>query len=81
MYLTPSLVSEIHPRALAQFIETRRVRQARAQIEAMDPTMKEYMEKITSSMDEFCLELCNNTAAVHANTAKIDDLLSWRPDL
>ncbi|XP_073359664.1 uncharacterized protein [Aegilops tauschii subsp. strangulata] len=47
----------------------------------MDPTMKEYMEKITSSMDEFRVELRNNTAAVHANTAKLDDLLTWRPDL
>ena len=67
--------------ALANFVETRRLRQARLQIEAMEPTMKEYMERITSSMDEFCLELRNNTAAIHANTSRLDDLLTWRPDL
>ncbi|KAE8821722.1 hypothetical protein D1007_00128 [Hordeum vulgare] len=47
----------------------------------MDSTMKDYMEKITSSMDEFHLELRNNTAAVRAITVNFDDLLSWRPDL
>lgn len=47
----------------------------------MDPTMKDYMEKITSSMEEFRLELRNNTTAVHANTARLDDLVAWRPDL
>ena len=43
--------------------------------------MKEYMEKITTSMDEFRLELRRNTAAIHARTAKLDDLTAWRPDL
>lgn len=42
--------------------------------------MKEYMERITSSMDEFRLELRNNTVAVRANTLKLDDLITWRPD-
>ena len=40
----------------------------------MDPTLKEYMDKITSSMEEFLLELCSNTAAIHANTTKLVDL-------
>ena len=51
---------------MALIMETRHLRQARAQIEAMDPTVKDYMEKITSSMEEFRLELRNNTTSVHA---------------
>ncbi|KAI5015115.1 hypothetical protein ZWY2020_056505 [Hordeum vulgare] len=47
----------------------------------MDPTMKDYMEKITSSMDDFHLELHNNTGAICANIANIDDMFSWRPDV
>ncbi|XP_044954268.1 uncharacterized protein LOC123404410 isoform X3 [Hordeum vulgare subsp. vulgare] len=43
--------------------------------------MKDYVEKIGSFMDEFRLELRNNTAAVRANTVKLNDLLSCLPDL
>ena len=39
------------------------------------------MDKITKSMDEFRIELRGNTAAIHAHTAKLDDLVAWRPDL
>uniref|UniRef100_M8B2E5 Uncharacterized protein n=1 Tax=Aegilops tauschii TaxID=37682 RepID=M8B2E5_AEGTA len=47
----------------------------------MDPTIKEYLKKITKSVDKFRAGLRNNTHAIQANSHKLDDLLSWHSDL
>lgn len=55
-------------------METRSLRLARNQLEAMDPAIKTYHDKLSSMMEA-------NTAALIAISSKIDDLTSWRPDL
>lgn len=40
----------------------------------MEPAIKSYLDSLWNSLDA-------NTAAMQAQTAKIDDLLAWRPDL
>lgn len=61
-------------RALAHFIETRRLRQARLQLEHMDPAVKSYLDKLSATMEA-------NTTALTVITSRLDDLAAWRPDL
>ena len=58
------------PSPLAQFIETWRLRDGRQRLKEMDPAIKSYLDPLRNSLDA-------NTAAMQAQTAKIDDLLSW----
>ena len=59
---------------LAHLIEARGIRHGRFLVEAMDPSAKAYLDKLTATMEA-------NTAALTAVTIRLDDLVAWRPDL
>lgn len=58
-----------------EFNETRHLHHVRNQIEAMDPSFKDYFEKLSLSLDEIRSNLPINMAAVKSQTAKFDDLV------
>lgn len=47
----------------------------------MDPSFKDYLDKLSSSLDEIRSNMRTNMAAVKSQTAKLDDLVKWRSDL
>lgn len=63
--------------ALAQFVEMRRLRQARSDLAAMDPSIEAFLTRLDSTLAAHS----KGIAEIQASTAKIDDLVAWRPDL
>ncbi|KAE8797080.1 Protein argonaute 1A [Hordeum vulgare] len=59
---------------LAQFIETRSVNQARAQVVAMYPNIQTFLVRLDTIVKE-------HTAAIQASKCKVDDLMVWLPNL
>ncbi|KAE8821699.1 hypothetical protein D1007_00105 [Hordeum vulgare] len=47
----------------------------------MDPSFKDYFEKLITSLDAIHIDLCANTMAINTTVAKLDDLVQWHPDL
>ena len=68
------LYSKLSIDTLAHLIETRAQKSIKDRLSAMDPSFKDYFDKLAGSLDAIHTD-------IPSHTAKLDDLAQWRPNL
>ena len=67
--------------AMAHLVERRSLTSAKDQIAVMDPSFKDYFDKLSNSLEGIHANIHSNTAMIQATTARLDDIVQWCPDL